>query len=69
MGYISPRNTEGYKDPTAHDALEPIAAEEAKLQAEVKTLVAVLKWIIEKAGFRLLNRMELVHKKTGKIFR
>lgn len=68
LGHISPKNTEGYQDPTAHDALEPIAAEEAKLQAEVKVLIAILRWIIDKSGFQLLNRIELIHKKTKKRF-
>lgn len=67
--HISPFNSSGYPDPTAHDALEPIAAEEAKVAAEMSCVVGIIKWIIDKAGFELLNRIELKHKKSGKVFR
>ena len=35
MSKIPYRNSEGYADPTAHAALEPIAQEEAALESKV----------------------------------
>lgn len=49
--------------------LKPIIEEENALEREVNMLVKVLKYIISKSGFELVNRIELRDKKTGRTFR
>ena len=60
-------NIEGYKDSTAYKAI--MAIEEAKKrkmkeQAEHDKLVQHIKYIVELAGFRLGDRVKLVHKES-----
>lgn len=60
-------NTEGYKDSTAYKAI--IAIEETKKrkmkeQAEHDKLVQHIKYIVDLAGFRLGDRVKLVHKES-----
>ena len=62
-------NSEGYYDPTAYDGLKPIIREEAHQQKRVSELVQVLKYIVDKAGFVMVNRVALKDKKTGKEYR
>jgi len=63
-------NAEGYKDSTAYKAKQPVSAEEKKLaiQSDHDKLIMHLKYIIEIAGFRLSDRIRLVHKVTGRKF-
>ena len=68
--YNNPKfNSEGYCDPTAYEGLKPIIEEETIQQKRVGELVHVLKYIIDKAGFVMLNRVALKDKKTGKEYR
>ena len=58
-------NAEGYKDSTAYKAI--MAIEETKRrrlkeQAEHDELIKHIKYIVELAGFRLGDRVKLVHK-------
>lgn len=62
-------NSEGYYDPTAYEGTREIIKEEAALQRRVNKLVNVVKYIIDKAGFDVCNRVVLRDKKTGKEFR
>lgn len=60
-------NAEGYKDSTAYKAI--IAIEETKRrrlkeQAEHDKLVQHIKYIVELAGFKLTDRVKLVHKES-----
>lgn len=60
-------NAEGYKDSTAYKAI--MAIEEAKKrrlkeQAEHDRLVQHIKYIVELAGFRLGDRVKLMHKES-----
>lgn len=62
-------NAKGYKDSTAYKAI--MAIEEAKKrkmkeQAEHDKLVRHIKYIVELAGFRLGDRIKLVHKQSGR---
>lgn len=63
-------NAEGYKDSTAYKAIQSVSAEEKKLaiQSDHDKLIMHLKYIIEIAGFRLSDRIRLVHKVTGRKF-
>lgn len=69
MSKIAYRNSEGYADPTAHAALEPIAQEEAALEGKVNFLIKVLKFIANEAGFDVVNRIELRDRNTGRCFK
>lgn len=60
-------NAEGYKDSTAYKAI--MSMEEAKKrrlkeQAEHDRLVQHIKYIVDLAGFRLGDRVKLVHKES-----
>lgn len=63
------RNASGLPDPTAHDALLPIARAEEELETQTTKLIKVLKGIIDLAGYDLVARIELRDRKSGKIFR
>ena len=63
------RNASGCPDPTAHDALLPIAQAEEELETRTTKLIKVLKGIIDLAGYDLVARIELRDRKSGKIFR
>ncbi len=63
------KNREGYNDPTAYAALYRIRQEEIAQLRRVSELIKVLKYIIDKSGFELAERIELRDKKTGKEFR
>jgi len=62
-------NTEGYKDSTAYKAIMAIGeAKKRKMkeQAEHDKLVQHIKYIVELAGFRLTDRVKLMHKQSGR---
>lgn len=69
------KNEEGYMDLTPHDAIENIDREErAKEQekreaARVTKLVHTLFYICNMAGFDVAERIVLVDKRTGKVWR
>lgn len=62
-------NDEGYADPTAYEALRPIIKADTALDDKVHFLIKVLKFITTEAGFKLLNRIELQDRKTGRTFK
>ena len=60
-------NTEGYKDSTAYKAIRAIEEtkkRKMKEQAEHDKLVQHIKYIVDLAGFRLGDRVKLVHKES-----
>ena len=63
------KNKEGYADPTAHSAIRSVLKEESEQQRRVSELVGVVKYIIDKAGFDLLTRIEIRDRRTGKEYR
>lgn len=63
------KNSEGYNDPAAYEGMKPVIAEENALYREMIALISVLKYIIDKSGFELVNRIEIKDKKTGRVFR
>ncbi len=69
MSKIPYKNSEGYADPTAYHALEPIAQQDAALESKVNFLIKVLKFIANEAGFDVTNRIELCDRKTGRVFK
>lgn len=62
-------NAEGYSDPTAYKALQPIIKEESELEKKVNFLIKVLKFIIREAGFEPMNRIEIRDVKSGRVFK
>lgn len=63
------RNNEGYRDPTAGEAVGTVAKEKKKRNEAVTSLVTMLKQIISLAGFELVGRIVLKDKETGKEYR
>ncbi len=66
-------NGSGCSDPTAYDALENIRKEE-KIQNQLtdekaNKVVNVIKNILELSGFELVGRIQIKHKKSGKIYK
>ena len=60
-------NAEGYKDGTAYKAImaiEETKKRKMKEQAEHDKLVQHIKYIVELAGFKLADRVKLVHKES-----
>lgn len=60
-------NNEGYKDSTAYRAImaiEETKKRKMKEQAEHDKLVQHIKYIVDLAGFRLADRVKLVHKES-----
>ena len=66
--YDIDRNAEGYVDPTAYAALKSIVNDE-KTEKKAAYLLSVLKYIIRESGFEVIGRIELRHKKSGRVFR
>lgn len=62
-------NSEGYYDPTAYEGMKSVIQADNALMRDVNSLIHVLKYIIDKSGFELVSRIEIRHKKTGRIFR
>ena len=63
------KNNEGYNDPTAYEGLKPVIYEENAICKDVSALISVLRFIISKSGYELINRIEIKDKKTGRIFK
>lgn len=63
------KNQDGYKDPTAFQAIKQVIKEEETEEKQLATLVFVLKYIINMTGFELIGRMELKSKKSGRVYK
>lgn len=61
-GYYNP---EGYRDPTAYDAIRNIEEESEKVTA----LIHVIKSILRVCGFELIRRVEIRSIKSGREYR
>jgi len=63
------KNTEGYSDPTAYQAIKKVS-EEGKPEEDLRVskLLYTIFNICELAGFRVVGRITIVSKKTGKIW-
>lgn len=61
-GYYNP---EGYRDPTAYDAIRSITDEEEK----VSILIGIIKSILRISGFELIRRVEIRSLKSGREYR
>ena len=61
-GYYNP---EGYRDPTAYDAIKNITDEEEKVAA----LIGIIKSLLRICGFEPIRRIEIRSLKTGREYR
>lgn len=59
------RNSEGYSDPTAYEAMKNIDREDERFHKLLDTIFA----ICELSGFHVEERIVIKDKKTGKIWR
>lgn len=62
-------NSEGYPDPTAYEGTKTVIKVENKIEKKCSFLIDILKFIIRESGFELINRIELRHKESGKVFK
>lgn len=63
------KNKSGYNDPTAYKGMMAVLREETDQQRRLNALISVLKYIIDLAGYDLLNRIEVKDRRTGKEYR
>lgn len=66
---ISYRNTEGYADPTAHEALSAVQSVQDEADQRLVRLIKTLKNTIDLAGYDLLTRIEVRDRSTGRVYR
>lgn len=65
-------NDSGCPDPTAYEAMKRIQKEEKmvnRVDDDAHTVITTIKNILDLAGFELVERIQIRHKKTGKYFR
>lgn len=62
-------NKSGCPDPTAYMAIKKVSKEEEELYLKVLELIKVFRNIANFAGFELVGRVHLRHRKTGREFR
>ena len=66
----NPRNnSEGYADPTAYEAIRKVVKEENLQLKRITELMNVIRYIVDKSGFELGNRIVFKDKKTGKEYK
>lgn len=61
------RNAEGYLDVTAHLGTKNVIQEEN--ERKNKDLIHTFRLLADMAGFEIVGRITIKHKKTGRIFR
>ena len=65
-------NNSGCPDPTAYEAMKNIQTEEKRLiqtDLNARLVITTIKNILDLSGFELVERIQIRHKKTGKIFK
>lgn len=67
------KNTEGYADPTAGEAMANISREERQREAErlaaIGDLVPIIRQTAAMVGFEIVNRITFRDKATGREYR
>ena len=63
------RNAEGYLDVTAYLGTKSVIQEENEAERKNKDLIHTLRLLADMAGFEIVGRITIKHKKTGRIFR
>lgn len=63
------KNSEGYVDPTAGAAMAAVKREEnSELNDRNHKLIHAIRNVVDLAGFEIVGRVTLKHKKSGKVF-
>ena len=63
------RNAEGYLDVTAYLDTKNVTQEENEAERKNKVLIHTFRLLADMAGFEIVGRITIKHKKTGRIFR
>ena len=63
------RNEEGYLDLTAYHGTKSIIQEENEAERKNKDLIHTFRLLADMAGFEIVGRITIKHKKTGRVFR
>lgn len=63
------RNAEGYLDVTAYLGTKNVIQEENKAERKNKDLIHTFRLLADMAGFEIVGRIMIKHKKTGRVFR
>lgn len=63
------RNAEGYLDVTAYLGTKNVIQEESEAERKKKDLIHTFRLLADMAGFEIVGRITIKHKKTGRVFR
>lgn len=63
------RNAKGYLDVTAYLGTKNVIQEENEVERKNKDLIHTFRLLADMAGFEIVGRITIKHKKTGRIFR
>lgn len=63
------KNAEKYDDPTAYQAMKNIVTAEREVKKKADNLIGTMKLLADLAGFEIVGRIYLRHKKSGTEFR
>lgn len=59
----------GAFDPTAHDALTDVYRDETERDRKVMHFIKCIKALGDITGFEIINRIEILDRESGKIYR
>ena len=65
-------NNSGCPDPTFYEVMKRVQKEQRwvnRVDEDAHTVITTIKNILDLAGFELVDRIQIRHKKTGKYFR
>lgn len=63
------KNCEGYADPTAGMAIGTVKKEEQDIEKLNHKVIQSFRLLVDLAGFEIVGRVTLKHKKSGRIFK
>ena len=63
------RNAEGYLDVTAYLGTKNVIQEENEAERKHRDLIHTFRLLADMAGFEIVGRITIKHKKTGRVFR
>lgn len=66
---MSYKNSEGYQDPTAGLAMETVKREEQDVDKLNHKVIQSFRLLVDLAGFEIVGRVTLKHKKSGRVFK
>lgn len=63
------KNSEGYPDPTAYEGTKEVIREENEVERMNRKTIQAFRAVADLAGFEIVDRITLKHKKTGRMFK